>query len=129
MAHLRGEPNVCSSREATVRLVTDTRQGVIGDRPGRLPSREDTAASSRELSHGVAADEEAYFKVDREVPPEQLAALESTFPPMRAGEVLRAAREVVATFRARAPLVASQHGLAYPAALDRLMVERLSSLG
>ena len=80
------------------------------------------------IEHGVAAQEEAYEKLEKAVPLSGLASLQSTFCPLEPDAMLKAALDTVRFFQAHAPRVAGSHGTEYPAALDRLMSERLEEL-
>ena len=80
------------------------------------------------IEHGVEALDEPYEKLEKAVPVSDLAALQTTFCPMKRDAMLRAALEVVRFFRERAPRVAGAYGSDYPAELEQLMVDRLDGL-
>jgi hypothetical protein len=72
--------------------------------------------------------DEPYFKIENSMPVEQLAALQGTFPPMEKNAMLKAGFEIVQFFRELAPPLAQMHGITYPDALERVMMERLEIL-
>jgi len=76
----------------------------------------------------VEVGEEAYFKVERALPAEQLAPLRSTFCPMEPGAMLQAAQIIVRFYQELAPRLAQTHSLAYPTDLERLLSDRLEKL-
>ncbi|MGA9159778.1 MAG: aminoglycoside 6-adenylyltransferase [Actinomycetota bacterium] len=80
------------------------------------------------IEHGVEAQEEAYEKLEKAVPVSGLAALQPTFCPMERDAMLRAALDIVSFFQKHAPRVAGSYGTEYPAALERLMSDRLEEL-
>jgi len=84
------------------------------------------------LRHNFAdafAGEEGYFKVEKALPAEQLAPLQATCCPLEPGALLQSALIIVRFYRDMAQPLAQTHDLAYPAELDRVMVERLEKLG
>lgn len=72
--------------------------------------------------------EEPYFKIENSMPVEQLAALKGTFAPMEKNAILKAGFDIVEFFRELAPPLAQTHGITYPDALERVMMERLEKL-
>jgi predicted nucleotidyltransferase len=80
------------------------------------------------IEQNVAAQEEAYEKLDQAISTKRLSALQTTFVPMEERAMLRAVGEIVDLYRKRAPVVASAYGLTYPAELERLMCNRLDKL-
>lgn len=84
------------------------------------------------LRHNFAdafAGDEGYFKVEKALPVEQLAPLQATCCPLEPGTMLQSALIIVRFYREQAQALAQTHGLAYPADLDRVIVERLEKLG
>jgi predicted nucleotidyltransferase len=77
----------------------------------------------------TSVGQEGYFKVEKALPAEQLAPLQATYGPLEAEAMLQSALTIVQFYRELAQSLAQTHGLAYPAALDRVMVERLEKLG
>jgi hypothetical protein len=80
------------------------------------------------IEEEVAAQDEAYEKLDQAISTTRLSALQTTFCPMEKRAMLQAVGDIVDLYRERAPIVASEHGLTYPAELDRLMCNRLDKL-
>ena len=80
------------------------------------------------LRHNFAAEADGYDKVEQALPVEQLSSLQTTCCPLEPGAMLQAALVLVRFYREVAPLLARTHGLTYPAALDRVMSERLEKL-
>ena len=72
--------------------------------------------------------EEAYFKIEKSMPVEQLAALQGTFPPMEENAMLQAALDIIHFYKELAPLLAQKHGIPYPYSLERVMMDRLQKL-
>lgn len=73
--------------------------------------------------------EDPYFKIELNLPVEQLAGLEPTFCPMRREEMLGAAHALLDFYRKVAPALARAHGIAYPDVLERVLIRRLEELG
>jgi hypothetical protein len=71
---------------------------------------------------------ECYWKIDKALPPEQLAALRETIGSMKPAAMLAAARAIVRVYQALAPPLARAHGIEYPAALERIVLDRLAAL-
>jgi predicted nucleotidyltransferase len=72
--------------------------------------------------------EEGYFKIEKAIPVEQLAALEGTYCLMEKEAMLESAIVIVRFFRDLAPELASKHGIIYPERLDQVIVEKFESL-
>lgn len=72
--------------------------------------------------------EEAYFKIEKSMPVEQLAALQGTFPPMEENAMLQAALDIIHFYKELAPFLAQKHGIPYPYSLERVMMDRLQKL-
>ena len=82
------------------------------------------------LRHNFADTEigdEGYFKIEKALPVEQLSSLQSTFPPLEQGAMLRAALVIIDFYKELAPPLAQAHGIPYPDALEKVMVERLEN--
>ena len=75
--------------------------------------------------HASSGGSEPYFKVQLDLPLEQLAPLEPTVVPLELKAILSAGRTTIEFYRDIAPPLATEHGLAYPVALERLMLDRL----
>jgi hypothetical protein len=74
------------------------------------------------------AGEESYFKIDHDMPVEQLAPLRETFCPLERAAMRDAAWEILQFYRALAPDLAHMHGVLYPAQLEKIMSKRLETL-
>lgn len=74
------------------------------------------------------AGEEVYFKLEKAMPVEQLAALEVTFCPLEAEAILQAGQVIVRFYKEVALPLAQTHAIAYPKALEGVMVHRLEQL-
>lgn len=74
------------------------------------------------------AGEVPYFKLDNAVPRGKLSALQATFGRMERGAMLRSAELILQFYRELAPPLAQDHGIPYPAELDRLVSQRLRKL-
>lgn len=92
---------------------------------GQLDELRRMVVNLARLEAGAQPDAEAYWKVDETVPAHRLAALRATVAlpelrPMRA-----AAIALVDLYREIATAVAARDGIDYPAALDRVLTDRL----
>ncbi len=72
--------------------------------------------------------EEGYFKIEKAIPVEQLAALKATYCPMEEDAMLESTDIIVRFFRDIATGLATTHGITYPEHLDKVMLERLERL-
>lgn len=80
------------------------------------------------LDTDPAEEPEGYWKVEHFLAEGDLAALRATVVPMERDAMLAAAQAVLALYRERAERLSREHGLAYPARLDRLLSARLGDL-
>ena len=71
---------------------------------------------------------EGYFKLEQALPVAQLAPLQATYCPLERDAMLQAALAIVRFFQELALLLTQTHGIAYPAALERVMLDRLEKL-
>jgi predicted nucleotidyltransferase len=71
---------------------------------------------------------EVYFKIENAMPVEQLSPLQNTFCPMEKGAILTSAFVLVDFYRELATSLAQAHGITYPEALEKVMIERLQKL-
>jgi hypothetical protein len=71
---------------------------------------------------------ECYWKIDNALPAKELLALQETICPMQPVAMLAAARTIVRLYQALAPPLAQAHGIGYPAALERIVLDRLAFL-
>ena len=99
---------------------------------GQLEALRNGCINLARLRHNVLDSDvgsEAYFKVDKALPIEQLAPLQATYCPLERAAMLQAARIVVRFYQELASSLARQHGITYPAGLERVMLERLEKTG
>ncbi|RPI31164.1 MAG: hypothetical protein EHM70_12165 [Chloroflexota bacterium] len=75
------------------------------------------------------AGDEPYFKLEGAMPVEQLQALQSTFRPMNADELLESVLAIVRFYKEQAVPLARAHGIPYPETLEEVMVHRLEKIG
>jgi predicted nucleotidyltransferase len=80
------------------------------------------------IEHGVEPLEEAYEKLDAEVPLESLRTLEDTFVPLDDDSIARAGSALVAFFRDHGHVLAGRYEVDYPEELDRLVSAHLEAL-
>jgi predicted nucleotidyltransferase len=80
------------------------------------------------LRQDFTAPVEAYDKVDEALPAELLAPLQASCCPLEYAAMLQAAAVIIRFYQALAPRLAEAHGLAYPEALERVMIGRLERL-
>jgi predicted nucleotidyltransferase len=71
---------------------------------------------------------EGYFKLEQALPVAQLSPLQATYCPLERGAMLQAALAIVRFFQELALLLTRTYGIAYPAALERVMLDRLDKL-
>ncbi len=96
---------------------------------GQLETLRRCAVILARLRHDFDDEEAAgdpYFKLDKTLPAEALAALRPTFVPLERAALADAARAIIDFYRDLAVPLAEQHfKLRYPAELERLMRQRL----
>lgn len=98
---------------------------------GQLEALRHCCLNLARLSHNLADSEvgdESYFKIDKALPAEELAALGETCCPLERAAMLASARVIVDFYRALALPLAEANSIPYPAELERVMVERLERL-
>ena len=72
--------------------------------------------------------EEPYFKLERDLPIEQLSPLEETYCPMEYEAMLQAAWVIFRFYQAVAPTLAKAHGITYQVGLEQMMARHLEEL-
>jgi hypothetical protein len=95
---------------------------------GQLETLRCVCLSLARLQHDpadTAIGPEAYFKVEQVLSAEQLSLFTASLCPLEAPAMLIAARVIGRLYGELAPGLAAAHGLAYPRALERLMLARL----
>jgi hypothetical protein len=98
---------------------------------GQLDAMRLMCVNLARLRHNFAdpdVSSEPLFKVENALPVEQLSPLAATIVPKEPAAMLRAALAIVSFYRELAQPLAAEHSLAYPAALERVMLDRLEKL-
>jgi len=97
---------------------------------GQLESLRQYAIALAWLNHNFSDDvgEEIYFKLDTSMPVERLAPLKNSFSSFDKGEILRAVLVIIRYYQDVVPVLASAHGIRYPAELEKVMISRLAAL-
>jgi predicted nucleotidyltransferase len=80
------------------------------------------------IEQGVASSNEPYFKVDVEASTEPLQPLRSTFVPVDAGAMVRAATDLLTFFGTHGRAAAGAYGISYPSELEDVMRAQLYGL-
>jgi predicted nucleotidyltransferase len=80
------------------------------------------------LAANFTAAAEGYEQVERVLPPERLASLETTFCPPERDALLRAVWAIVDFYREVAPPLGRAQGIRYPTTLEQLVCRRLGDL-
>ncbi|HEY7833957.1 MAG TPA: aminoglycoside 6-adenylyltransferase [Ktedonobacterales bacterium] len=109
-------------------FITPLARGQLWSAYGALQDLRQICVNLARLSANVGAELEGYEKVEQAVPEERLAPLVATCCGLDRGAMLQAALIITRYFRELAVPLAHQYGLAYPAALDRIMRMRLETL-
>jgi len=81
------------------------------------------------LKHDFETEHSAYSKVEMYVPGEELEGLRESCCSLDLRDMLRAAYVLVEFYRGIAPELVKEHGIEYPAGLERVQIERLDGLG
>lgn len=98
---------------------------------GQLEQLRAVCVNLARLSHDfrdAGVGDEPYFKVEETVPAGELAALRSTIVPPETDALIAAVRLLVEYYRGVSQPLAEKHAVAYPAALEQLMLRRLDQL-
>jgi predicted nucleotidyltransferase len=72
--------------------------------------------------------DEPYFKIEKVLPVEVLAPLQTTFCPLEKGAMLKAGFVILHFYKELATSLAQKHGFPYPDTLEQIMVQRLEDL-
>src|SRR5215472_13290756 len=110
-------------------FITPMARGQLWSAYGGLEDMRRTCVNLTRLRQNFLAEAEGLEKVEQAVPLEQLASLQETFCQLERDTMLQAALVIVRFYQELAPSLAQEHGLTYPADLDRLLTERLAKLG
>jgi predicted nucleotidyltransferase len=95
---------------------------------GQLEELRRCCVNLARLRHDFSGEANGYDKVEQAIPVEHLSLLQATCGPLEPGSMLQAVRIIVRFYQAWAPLLARTHGIPYPAALARVMTDRLEKL-
>lgn len=109
-------------------FITAMGRGQLWWAHGQLEDLRRYCVNLARLRHNFSAEAEGYEKVEQALPVEQLSPLQATYCPLEHGAMLQAGRTIVRFYRDLAPLLARTHGIAYPDALERVMIDRLEQL-
>jgi hypothetical protein len=112
-------------------FITAMRRDQIWWAQGQLESLRSICVNLARLQHNILdgeVGEEPYFKIEKAMPVEQLAALNETFVPLEKDEILQAALIVVRFYLQIAPALTQTHGVYYSHELERVMLDRLQKL-
>jgi predicted nucleotidyltransferase len=109
-------------------LVAALGRGELWWAAGQLDALRGHCVNLARLAEGTDAVEEPYEKIDAVVPPDRLVPLAATYVPLERDAMIAAAEVLVRFYRTLAPTVAESHGVAYPSALEAVMVGRLERL-
>jgi hypothetical protein len=80
------------------------------------------------LRHDFAVEPTGYAAVESDVPEAERLLLEETFCPFEAGAMLRAVSTIMRIYEQIAPPLAAEHGITYPAGVEKVLTERLGKL-
>jgi hypothetical protein len=81
------------------------------------------------LQHDPLGELCGHEKVDQALPDAALAPLTTTCAPLEREALLQAGRTLVRRYQELVRPLAAGHGLAYPTALEQVMLKRLARLG
>jgi predicted nucleotidyltransferase len=95
---------------------------------GQLDELRGMCVNLARLHHNFSAQAIGYEKIEKDLPLELLAPLQSTFVPMERGSMLQAGLTIVQFYKDRAIPLAEAHGIPYPHNLEQVMVARLKAL-
>jgi predicted nucleotidyltransferase len=99
---------------------------------GQLEALRHCCLNLARLRHNFSDAEvgsEAYFKIEKALPVEQLAPLQATYCPLEQSAMLQSAQAIVGFYQELAVSLAHAHGIPYPAGLERVIRSRLEKIG
>jgi hypothetical protein len=109
-------------------FITAIARGQLWWAAGQLEILRRICVNLARLRHNMVDEEvgdDPNFKLDKALPAGALAPLRPTFVPLERAALFDAAQTIIGYFREAAIPLAAEHGLRYPAELERLMLERL----
>jgi predicted nucleotidyltransferase len=95
---------------------------------GQLEALRRYCVNLARLRYDFSVEADGYDKVEQAIPGEHLSSLQTTCCPLEPGAMLQAALVIVGFYQELAPHLAQTHGITYPAALARVMSDRLEQL-
>lgn len=112
-------------------FITAVGRGQLWWASGQMEMLRRTCVNLGRLRHDLNDPEvgdDPFFKLDKALPGEALAALRPTFVPQERAALLGAARIILEFYRALARPLAEEHGIRYPAELEALLRHRMAQL-
>ncbi len=109
-------------------FITPMARGELWSAYGGLEDLRRACVDLARLRQNFSAKIEGYEKIEQAIPIELIEPLQTTCCPLERDAMLHAAQVIVRFYKELAPALAQAHGISYPAALDRLMSDRLEKL-
>jgi predicted nucleotidyltransferase len=109
-------------------FITPLARGQIWSAYGGLQDLRLTCVNLARLKANFSAAPDGYEKVEQALAVEQLSPLEATCCPLERSAMLQAALVIVRFYQELAVPLARAYGIAYPADLERVMIDRLEKL-
>jgi predicted nucleotidyltransferase len=109
--------------------VTALARGQLWWAHGQLEELRRVCVDLARLRQDFSGEAGGYEKLELAVPVAQLAPLRATFCPLESAAILQAVQVIVRYYQELARPLAQTHGVPYPEALERVMIERLAKLG
>lgn len=139
-AEPRPRPDPAAQREALRRqltwfwhdlshFITAIARGQLWWAAGQLDLLRRVCLNLARLHHNFDDEEvgdDPAFKIDQKLPTAALVSLRGTFVPLERAALLAAGRVIAAYYRELAIPLAEEHGVPYPADLERVMLSRFS---
>lgn len=110
-------------------FITPLARGQIWSAYGGLQDLRLCCVNLARLRENFSAVPEGYEKVEKALQGEQLAPLEASCCSLERGALLQAARIIVHFYQELAGSLAQRYAIAYPADLERVMLDRLEKIG
>lgn len=113
-------------------FITAIGRGQLWWAGGQLEALRRYCVTLPRLRHDFSAQidlDEPYYKIERVMPPEQIAQLQATFCPLERDAMLAASQMIVKFYRELASELTQTHNIVYPTGLEQLLLDRLEKLG